>query len=79
MTTAPVMSVKDELIAELERDALMCDPDDSMFMDKVVMRALLSELADLKRDAERYRHYRKGMVYPEVFDDGIDQSMQAAK
>jgi len=55
MTTPPIVSITDELIAELE--VFVSTP--VMFAGTVrpiqdAMRALLAERAELKRDAERY-------------------------
>lgn len=47
MTTSPVMSVTDELLAELEQHSGVPS-----------IAALLAERAELKRDAERYRWLR---------------------
>ena len=47
MTTSPVVSVTDELIAELEQ-----------YSGVPSIAALLTERAELKRDAERYRWLR---------------------
>ena len=47
MTTSPVVSVTDELIAELEQ-----------YSGVPSIAALLAERAELKRDAERYRWLR---------------------
>lgn len=58
MTAALVMSITDELVAELEKEAWLCDSDTSMFMEPAVVVALLAERAELKRDAARYRWLR---------------------
>ena len=56
MTTPPVISVTDELIAELEYDLRTALPySDSSI---ITLSALLAERAELKRDAERYRWLR---------------------
>lgn len=47
MSNAPVVSVTDELIAELEQ-----------YIGVPSIAALLAERAELKRDAERYRWLR---------------------
>ena len=64
MTTPPILSITDELIAEL--DEFVSTP--IMFASTVMpiqdaMRALLAERAELKRDAERYRWLRESMWY----------------
>jgi hypothetical protein len=53
MTTSPVMSVADELIAELKP----CVSEDRSHNS--AFRALVVERAELKRDAERYRWLRE--------------------
>ena len=68
MTTPPVVSVTDELIAELEQEcrlgadqhAGMGHDYDSRLFDRVgdTLAALLSDRAELKRDAGRYRWLR---------------------
>ena len=52
MTTSPVVSVTDELIAELEQ-----------YSGVPSIAALLAERAELKRDAERYRWLQKASPY----------------
>jgi hypothetical protein len=65
MTTPPIVSITDELIAELERDfSELTDPLE--FGDKMVRKAqsvlaLIAECAELKRDAERYRALRHSL------------------
>lgn len=57
MTAAAVMSITDELIAELNEQ--LCGPEFYMVeMPMGHMRALLAERAELKRDAERYKWLR---------------------
>lgn len=51
MTAAPVMSITDELIAELEYTASQNHA--YVPVNPPAMRALLAERAELKRDAER--------------------------
>lgn len=72
MTTPPIVSITDELIAELERNlSELHDPAE--FGDKVVrtaqtILALLAERAELKRDAERRRWVpisERAPVYPD--------------
>ena len=55
MTTPPIMSVTDELIAELEA---ACAEEPIVELGRTTILALLSERAELKRDAERYRWLR---------------------
>lgn len=55
MTTPPIMSVTDELIAELDS---CVRADCGVELDASDVAALLSERAELKRDAERYRWLR---------------------
>ena len=62
MTTPPIVSITDELIAEL--DEQLCGPEFYMVeMPIGHMRALLAERAELKRDAERYRWLRLSAWY----------------
>ena len=68
MTTSPVMSVTDELVAELEKEARLCDSDTSIFMEPAVVAALLAERAELKRDAERWR-YARDLMHPDDIRD----------
>ena len=58
MTTPPFMSVTDELIAELEAES-MHDNGTDVPVSAVELRALLSERAELKRDAERLEWFIK--------------------
>lgn len=68
MTTGIVMSVTDELVAELERECRtgaddhggMGHEEESALFDRIgdVLLALMAERAELKRDAERYRWLR---------------------
>ena len=58
MTTSPVVSVTDELIAELEQ-----------YSGVPSIAALLAERAELKRDAARYWKLRYGSGWPAVFAD----------
>lgn len=81
MTTGLVVSVTDELVAELEALAtdasdLTPDSDAQEYLGCLATR-LLAERAELLRDAERYRHYRQGMVSPELLDSNIDAAMQS--
>jgi hypothetical protein len=83
MTTPPVVSVTDELIAELEAVA---HTGKGAFMSECAeVHALLAERAELKRDAERYRWLRDDNAYfPEEegvrggqeLDASIDAAMQ---
>lgn len=50
MTTAPVMSITDELIAELEQRCRSIFP---LEVNREAILALLAERAELKKDAER--------------------------
>jgi hypothetical protein len=55
MTTSPVVTVTDELIEQL--NALTCLNESGAVMIHVnQVRALMVERAELKRDAERFRH-----------------------
>jgi hypothetical protein len=80
MTSAPVVSVTEELIAELERDGVVkakaCAPLDTLRLIKEIRR-LRAENEALRVDAGRYRHYRLGMVSPELLDQNIDTAMQS--
>jgi hypothetical protein len=42
-------------------------------------RALLAHIVELKRDAERYRRYRMGMVDPDALDASIDAAMESSQ
>ena len=79
MTTSPVVSVTDELIAELER-----------YSEIPSIAALLAEREELKRDAARYRWLRDGCdhkrseatriavnLYGLEWDMAIDAAMQS--
>lgn len=57
MTTPPVMSLIDEIVAELE---LACEEAALVSLGRTTIRRLLSERAELKLDAERYRWLRDG-------------------
>ena len=61
MTTSPVVSVTDELIAELERSVECVWPETDNAV--VALRGLLAERSELIRDAERYRWLRESMWY----------------
>lgn len=61
MTTPPVTSVTDELIAELDWVA-GSNPDLAVSVRCSSLRALLAERAELKRDAERYRLFAETVV-----------------
>lgn len=56
MTTSPIVSITDELVAELERSVECVWPETDNAV--VTLRALLAERAEIKRDAERYRWLR---------------------
>lgn len=58
MSNAPVVSVTDELIAELER-----------YREIPSIAALLAERADLKRDAERYRWLKDKQTFIWLIQD----------
>ena len=79
MTTSPVMTVTDELIADIEKEARLCDSDTSMFMDPGLIAALLAERAELKLDAERYREFRKVLIASgwteQQADEYVDRSI----
>ena len=55
MTTSQVMSITDELVAELERCVECAGPETD--------QAVFALRAVLKRDAERYRWLRQSMWY----------------
>lgn len=61
MATGLVVSVTDELVAELELSVECVWPETDLAV--VTLRALLAERAELKRDAERYRWLRESMWY----------------
>ncbi|MBX9754781.1 MAG: hypothetical protein K2X80_08510 [Pseudomonadaceae bacterium] len=52
MSTAPVMSITDELIAGISRDWLPCEIN-SIEVCHALIRALLAERAELVKDRER--------------------------
>ena len=62
MTTPPVMSLIDEIVAELE---LACEEEPIVELGRTTIRRLLSERAELKRDAERYRFLRDPITNPD--------------
>ena len=68
MTTSPVVSVTDELIAELEQ-----------YSGVPSIAALLAERAELKLDAERYREFRKVLIASgwteQQADEYVDRSI----
>jgi hypothetical protein len=69
-TTAPVVTVTDELIEQL--NALTCLNESGAVMIHVdQVRALLAERAELKRDAEEYRKLRDGACWPAVFASSV--------
>ena len=58
MTTSPVMSVTDELVAEL--DSHISEPGmTALCLSRKQIKHLLSERAELLRDAERWRSVRE--------------------
>lgn len=80
MTTPPIVSITDELVAEL--GSFVSTP--TMFAGTVrpiqdAMRALLAERAELKRDAERYRWYKKNARYRFYADEVIDLAQDGRK
>ena len=112
MTTSPVVTITDELIAELEAAASYCVTEvirshpwseqdfDLLRADEryvraaspELVRALLAERAQLKRDAGRYwwlndsphsfgilRAMSTGDLTGPMVDDAIDAAMQAAQ
>lgn len=74
MTAAPVMSITDELVAELERDfSALTDPMEfgtEMVRKAATILALLSERAELKRDAESRQWVPVGERAPVYPDKG---------
>lgn len=56
MTTSPVMSITDELVAELE--AVAHTGKGAFMIECAEVHALLTERAELMRDAGRYRWLR---------------------
>ncbi len=66
MSTPPVTTLTDELIADLERavsDATEGAPNDTLADLLSELRRLRAENAELKRDAERYRWLRDSIWY----------------
>ena len=61
MCNAPVVSVTDDLIAELD-DLAHCGPEE-LQISAWTMAALLAERAELLRDAKRYRWLQKASPY----------------
>ena len=66
MTTSPVMSVTDELVAELE--AVAHTGKGAFMIECAEVHALLTERAELLRDAKNYRTMRDGEGWPAVFN-----------
>lgn len=61
MTASPVLTITDELLSDLESLAANASIDDGDWVHGFTageFRALLSERAELKRDAERWRYAR---------------------
>lgn len=61
MTTSPVMSITEELVAELEFDLEVAETTHQLeaSVSREALAALLAERAELLRDAERYRWLRE--------------------
>ena len=57
MTTSPVMGITEELVAELE--AVAHTGKGAFMIECAEVHALLTERAELMRDAERYRWLRE--------------------
>lgn len=68
MTTSPVVTITDELVAELESGI---DHEFTMVTGRV-LQALLSERAELKRDADIYRAALEQIVEIEMQEIGGD-------
>lgn len=60
MTTGLTVSITDELVAELEKEARLCDKDTSVFMCPYMLQSLLAERAEL--NAELSRQYLRGLT-----------------
>lgn len=85
MSAAPVMSITDELIAELE--SVASDDFPLSAIDTETLRALLAERAELKRDAERYAWLNdspksfgilRAMSTADLTGQMVDQAIDAA-
>jgi len=61
MTTGLTISISEELVAELE--AVAHTGKGAFMIECAEVHALLTERAELKRDAERYRWLRQSMWY----------------
>ena len=92
MTTSPVVTITEDLVAELECEVNDCREEIGE-TNMLTFRALLAERAELNRDAERYRWLREN-VKTEFYGDQladmftctgakidklVDAAMQAAK
>lgn len=77
MSNALVMSVTDELVAELERSVECVWPETDHTV--TTLRVLLAERAELKLDAERYREFRKVLIASgwteQQADEYVDRSI----
>ena len=88
MTTSPVMTVTDELLAELDTHYRSVN-DDSRALLITELRRLRAENAELAKDAGRYRWLRDGAGYCETRDipgmapvrmnEYIDAAMESPK
>lgn len=91
MTTALVVTITDELVAELERHAVnLCNRGRNLTptISAEELSALLSERAELKRDSERYHWMRKRISLSQYYilgaeltsntPDGVDQAIDQA-
>ena len=59
VTTSPVVSITDDLLAELEEEIALCDPGYGAVVNPVHLEALLSHIAELKQQAaDREAHVR---------------------
>ena len=65
MTTSPVMSITEELVAELEFDLEVAETTHQLeaSVSRETLAALLAERAELKRDRERYQKLRTVTPY----------------
>jgi len=71
MTAPPVVSITDELVAELE--AACKEHPQGFMIETGEVLTLLAERAELKRDAERYRFLRSENTSPAFLSSREDK------
>lgn len=69
MTTSPIVTITDELVAELECRMVSAEQGGgvSAYFSNETVRALLSERAELKRDAERLNMIQQLFISLKVY------------